>query len=401
MAKSRANAGATTMKTSKSSTGAEIVPVSFDRRRLAGLRRWVVKIGSSLLTDTGKGIDRARIAAWAEGIAKLRGGGHDVVLVSSGAIAEGISRLDLAARPQSVNELQAAAAVGQMGLIEAWERALQTHGLHTALVLLTHEDLSDRRRYLNARATLRTLLQYQVVPVVNENDTVATDEIRFGDNDTLAALVSNLVEADGLVLLTDRAGLHEADPAVDSKAPLVRCARAEDSALDLMAGASPGGLGRGGMLTKLRGARLAARAGALTLIADGREMEVMQRLVRGEELGTLLVADRPRIDARKQWIAGQLQTHGALILDAGAVNVLINHGRSLLPVGVVGTRGEFMRGDVVVCEDEGGRAIARGLVNYSAEETLRIMGEPSDRIREILGYQGEPELVHRDNLVLV
>ncbi|MEE9253589.1 MAG: glutamate 5-kinase [Pseudomonadales bacterium] len=365
------------------------------------MRRWVVKIGSSLLTDTGRGIDRERIARWAAGMAELKRTGHDVVLVSSGAIAEGISRLDLATRPQSVSELQAAAAVGQMGLIEAWERAFQQHGLHTALVLLTHEDLSDRSRYLNARSTLRTLLRLGVVPVVNENDTVTTDEIRFGDNDTLGALVANLVEADGLVLLTDREGLHERDPALDANARLVRCARADDTALDLMAGTSPGDLGRGGMLTKLRGARMAARAGALTLIADGTEPDVLQRLVRGEELGTLLVADQPRLDARKQWIAGQLQTRGALILDAGAVDVLINHGRSLLPVGVSGTRGEFSRGDVVVCEDEEGREIARGLVNYSAPETLRIIGEPSHRIGEILGYQGEPELVHRDNLVLV
>ncbi len=389
------------MTTSRSSTVADLIPVQFDRHQLAALRCWVVKIGSSLLTDTGKGIDRERIARWAEGLAELRRAGRDVVLVSSGAIAEGVSRLDLAARPETVNELQAAAAVGQMGLIEAWERAFQAHGLHTALVLLTQEDLSDRSRYLNARATLRTLLRFGVIPVVNENDTVATEEIRFGDNDTLGALVANLVEADALVLLTHTAGLHERDPAHDPEAALVRCARADDSALDLMAGASPGGLGRGGMLTKLRGARMAARAGALTLIADGREAEILQRLVRGEELGTLLVADQRRLDARKQWIAGQLQTRGALILDAGAVNVLINHGRSLLPVGVVGTRGEFARGDVVVCEDESGGEVARGLVNYSTEETLRIIGEPSDRIREILGYQGEAELVHRDNLVLV
>lgn len=386
---------------SKPSIATELTLVEFDRGRLQPLKRWVVKIGSSLLTQTGRGIDRARIGDWAAGIAELKAAGHDVVLVSSGAIAEGISRLDLAARPETVSELQAAAAVGQMGLIEAWERAFQQHGLHTALVLLTHDDLSHRSRYLNARSTLRTLLRLGVVPVVNENDTVATEEIRFGDNDTLGALVANLVEADGLVLLTDRTGLHERDPALDPGAALVRSARASDSALDLMAGSSPGGLGRGGMLTKLRGARIAARAGALTLIADGTERKVLQRLVRGEELGTLLVADRPRLDARKQWIAGQLQTRGALILDTGAVNVLVNHGRSLLPVGVIGTRGDFSRGDVVVCEDEGGREIARGLVNYSAEETLRIIGEPSDRIREILGYQGEAELVHRDNLVLV
>ena len=389
------------MTTSKSFTAADLVAVEFDRSKLQALRRWVVKIGSSLLTDTGRGIDRERIAHWAAGMAELRRSGHDVVLVSSGAIAEGIRRLDLAKRPDSVNELQAAAAVGQMGLIEAWERAFQRHGLHTALVLLTHEDLSDRSRYLNARTTLRTLLRLGVVPVVNENDTIATDEIRLGDNDTLGALVANLVESDGLVLLTDRAGLHERDPALDADAPLVRCARADDTALDLMAGASPGGLGRGGMLTKLRGARMAARAGALTLIADGTEPEVLQRLVQGEELGTLLIADQPRLVARKQWIAGQLQTRGALILDSGAVDVLMNHGRSLLPVGVVGTRGEFVRGDVVVCEDEAGREIARGLVNYATQEALRIIGEPSDRIRQILGYQGEPELVHRDNLVLV
>jgi glutamate 5-kinase len=368
-------------------------------RSLADARRWVVKIGSALLTGDGRGLDGAGIARWAGELAALRRAGAEVVLVSSGAVAEGVVRLGLARRPESIHELQAAAAVGQMGLIQVWESAFARHGLHTALVLLTHDDLSDRARYLNARSTLRTLLGHGVVPVVNENDTVATEEIRFGDNDTLAALVTNLVEADALVLLTDQDGLRERDPRQDPGAPRVGVARAGDPALDAMAGGG-GRLGRGGMATKLRAARLAARSGASTCILDGRRAGALAAVADGTVDGTLLVAEEARLAARKRWIAGQLQTRGTLVIDAGAVQVLRERGRSLLPVGVRAVHGRFARGEVVVCVDEAGREIARGLVNYSSEETERIRGQASGRIGEVLGYAGEPELIHRDDLVL-
>jgi glutamate 5-kinase len=362
---------------------------------VADARRRVVKFGSSLLTQDGEGLDVAAIERFAGVLAALDG---ELVVVSSGAVAAGLPRLGMKERPESVGELQAAAAVGQMGLIQAWETAFARHGRHTALVLLTHEDVADRTRYLNARNTLRTLLRRGVVPVINENDTVATEEIRFGDNDTLAALVTNLVEADMLALVTDIDGLRERDPRGAPEARRVVAARAADTRLDAMVGDGPGRVGRGGMTTKLRAARLAARSGATTLIVDGRRGGPL-RLAHGEA-GTLLVPDRARMAARKRWIAGQLQTRGELVLDAGAVRVLREAGRSLLPVGVLAVRGDFARGEVVLCRDEEGREIARGLVNYSSEEALRILGCASDAIAHRLGYAAEPELVHRDNLVL-
>jgi glutamate 5-kinase len=371
------------------------------RAAIAASRRWVVKIGSALLTANGQGVDRAGIERWTAQIAALQEGGCEVVLVSSGAVAEGSARLGFRQRPRKIHELQAAAAVGQMGLIEAYESAFQRHGLRTALVLLTHDDLSHRERYLNARATLRTLAELGVVPVINENDTVATEEIKFGDNDTLAALVTNLVEAEVLVLLTDRGGLHESDPRLDASAPIVSFAPASDRRLDSMAGTTPGILGRGGMVTKLSAARVAARSGAMTVIADGRTPDVVVRLWRGESIGTLLVGDLEPLDARKRWIAGQLRTKGELVLDDGAVRVLRTAGRSLLPVGVTATRGKFERGDVVLCVDATGAAIAKGLINYSSVETARILGANSEQIETRLGFVAEPELVHRDNLVLL
>jgi glutamate 5-kinase len=371
------------------------------RARLPAARRWVVKIGSALLTDDGQGIDAAGIERWAGQIAALQSEGCQVALVSSGAVAEGSVRLGLRQRPRRIHELQAAAAVGQMGLIQAYETAFQRYGLRTALVLLTHEDLSHRERYLNARATLQTLGELGVVPVINENDTVATDEIRFGDNDTLAALVTNLLQADVLVLLTDLAGLHQTDPRLDASAPLISFSHASDERLDAMAGTSPGVLGRGGMVTKLAAARFAARSGAMTVIANGRETDVILRLRRGDPLGTLLAADLEPLVARKRWIAGQLRTRGEVVLDDGAVRVLKTAGRSLLPVGVTATRGKYERGDVVLCVDASGHAIAKGLINYSSAETALILGANSDEIEARLGLVAEPELVHRDNLVLL
>ncbi len=371
------------------------------RVRVKLARRWVVKIGSSLLTADGRGIDHAGIARWSSQIAELRRLGCQVALVSSGAVAEGCSRLGFAERPHSIHELQAAAAVGQMGLIQAYETALKRHDLHTALVLLTHEDLSDRRRYLNARSTLRTLLDLGVVPVINENDTVATDEIKFGDNDTLAALVTNLIEADVLVLLTDRDGLHVSDPRLDPEAPVLAYAEANDPKLDAMAGQEAGGLGRGGMLTKLAAARLAARSGAVTLIANGRAEDVLLKALGDSPPGTLLGAVLEPLDARKRWIAGQLKIKGRLVLDDGAVKVLREAGRSLLAVGVVESSGEYLRGDVVLCVDSRGSDVAKGLINYPSTETDRILGCSSDEIESRLGYVEEPELVHRDNMVLV
>ena len=363
-------------------------------------RRWVVKIGSALLTNNGRGLATDAIETWVEQITALKKTGRELLLVSSGAVAEGMTRLGWTQRPHALYELQAAAAVGQMGLIQAYESRFQRFGLHTAQVLLTHDDLANRQRYLNARSTLRTLLKLNVIPVVNENDSVTTEEIRFGDNDTLAALVANLVEADLLVLLTDQAGLYDSDPRTNPDAVLVRELQAGDPALVSMAADSGGVLGRGGMLTKARAAALAARSGTLTVIAGGQEPDILQRIAADEVVGTRLYPASVPLAARKQWLAGQLQVKGHLTLDEGAMNVLRSAGRSLLPVGVTRVEGQFERGDLVVCHGPHGGEIARGLVNYSITESRKIIGHPSRQIEEILGYVDEPELIHRDNLVL-
>lgn len=373
--------------------------VSTARKKLTRARRWVVKIGSSLLTNNGQGLDTAAIAGWVDQLAALQAEGVEIVLVSSGSVAEGMTRLGWTERPVELNRLQAAAAVGQMGLVQTYEENFKRHALHTAQILLTHDDLSHRNRYLNARATLKTLLALGVVPIVNENDTVVTDEIRFGDNDTLAALVANLIEADGVVLLTDQTGLFTADPRTNPEAELIYEARAEDDAIQAVAGGG-GKLGRGGMATKVRAARLAARSGAVTLIASGKERQVLARIRQGEQVGTLLVPERTPMAARKQWLAGHLQARGTLVLDAGAVAAVQNRGKSLLPAGVRCLTGSFTRGEMVVMTDEAGTVIARGLVNYDADDALKIIGQPSQRIQVLLGYISEEELVHRDNLVL-
>ena len=361
---------------------------------------WVVKIGSALVTNEGRGVDRDEVRVWVDQMAALRRQGIDTVLVSSGSIAEGMSRLGIGRRPEALFELQALAAVGQMGLTQVFESCFQDHGMHTAQILLTQDDVSDRTRYLNARSTLRSLIRYGVVPVINENDTVSTDDIRLGDNDTLAGLVTNLVEADLLLILTDQDGLYTADPRRSPDATLVTDALAGDPALEAMAGEG-GALGRGGMHTKLNAARLAARSGTPTRIACGREPEVLARIAGGEPLGTLLTPGAARLAARKQWLAGQLKVDGRLDLDEGAAKVLRESGRSLLAVGVRGVRGNFERGAFVACFDPQGRETARGLVNYSAAETRNIMGHASTCIASLLGYVDEPELIHRDNLVLM
>ncbi|HZR02907.1 MAG TPA: glutamate 5-kinase [Burkholderiales bacterium] len=361
----------------------------------------VVKVGSSLVTNDGHGLDHTALARWAEQIAELKRRGRHVLLVSSGAVAEGMQRLGWRKRPKQLHELQAAAAVGQMGLIQAYESCFRKHGLHAAQVLLTHDDLSDRKRYLNARSTLRTLLDLNVIPVINENDTVSTDEIKFGDNDTLAALVTNLVEANALVILTDQQGLYTADPRQDPTATLVSQASAGDPVLERMAGGVGSALARGGMITKILAAKRAARSGAHTIIASGREPAVLLRLVDGEAIGSQLIAQMPTLTARKQWMADHLQVRGRLLLDAGAARVVREEGKSLLPVGVSDVSGEFERGEVVSCLDPSGREIARGLVNYSASETRRILRAPTSEIEARLGYIEEPELIHRDNLVLL
>jgi glutamate 5-kinase len=373
--------------------------VTASRDKLQKARRWVVKIGSALLTNDGQGLDAEAISRWVDQLAALRAQGMEIVLVSSGAVAEGMTRLGWAVRPKELNRLQAAAAVGQMGLVQAYEANFQRHGTHTAQILLTHDDLTNRNRYLNARATLKTLLEMGVVPVVNENDTVVTDEFRFGDNDTLAALVANLIEADAVILLTDQLGLYTADPRFDPEAELVSEARAEDESLVAIAGGG-GKLGRGGMATKVRAAKLAARSGAVTLIASGREENVLLRLKQGDLLGTLLVPERTPMAARKQWLAGHLQARGTLVLDAGAVVALTERGKSLLPAGVRSLSGAFTRGEMVLITDEAGKVVARGLANYGAEDARKIMGKPSALISAALGYISEEELVHRDNLVL-
>ena len=370
------------------------------RQQITTSRRWVVKIGSALLTNEGRGLNQAGIATWVEQLAALRQRGIEIVLVSSGAVAEGMSRLGWSKRPSALHEQQAAAAVGQMGLVQAYESCFQRFGLHTAQVLLTHDDLSNRHRYLNARSALRTLLDLGVVPVVNENDTVVTDEIRFGDNDTLGALVANLIEAELLVILTDQRGLCDKDPRQHPDAKLIHETSVMTPGLESMASGSGGALGRGGMLTKVRAARLAARSGSATVIAAGREENVLIKVAEGEQIGTLFIPDTEPLLARKQWLAGHLQVRGRVILDAGAVKVLRESGKSLLPVGVKGISGDFGRGEMVSCVDESGAEVARGLVNYSAQETLKIQGQPSHRIEQLLGYVDEPELIHRDNLIL-
>ena len=368
---------------------------------LKSARRLVVKVGSSLVTNQGQGLDQAAIARWAAQIAQLRTRTKEVVLVSSGAIAEGMQRLGWTKRPHAMHELQAAAAVGQMGLVQVYETCFREHGLHTAQVLLTHADLADRQRYLNARSTLRTLLALGVVPIINENDTVVTDEIRFGDNDTLAALVTNLIEADCLVILTDQAGLYTRDPREDSAAELVREARAGAPELEDMCGKAGSHIAKGGMLTKVLAAKRAARSGAHTVIASGHEPEVLLRLAEGEAIGTQLVAETMPIAARKQWLADHLQVNGNLLLDAGAMRALVEDGKSLLPIGVKSIEGAFERGAVVACLSPEGKELARGLVNYGANEARRILGKPSSEILSVLGYVDEPELIHRDNLVLL
>lgn len=368
---------------------------------IANSKRLVVKVGSSLVTNSGAGLDHQAIATWAAQIAALKAMGREVVLVSSGAIAEGMQRLGWKKRPSAVHELQAAAAVGQMGLVQVYESCFRKHGLHTAQILLTHDDLADRKRYLNARSTLRTLLELNVIPIINENDTVITEEIRFGDNDTLGALVTNLIDADALVILTDQTGLYSADPRKDPTATLVGEARAGDPALETMAGGAGSDIGSGGMLTKILAAKRAARSGAHTVIAWGREPDVLIRLAQGESIGTQLIAGEMKTVARKQWLADHLQVGGKLTLDDGAVNALRKEGKSLLPIGVTAISGDFERGEVVTCLDAKGREIARGLVNYSAQETQRILRRASTEIESVLGYVDEPELIHRDNLVLL
>ena len=375
---------------------------------LASARRIVVKVGSSLVTNEGRGLDEVAIGEWCRQLAMLsRGdaetgldGRREVIMVSSGAIAEGMKRLGWTKRPHEVNELQAAAAVGQMGMAQMYETKLREHHLSSAQVLLTHADLADRERYLNARSTLLTLLQYHVLPVINENDTVVTDEIKVGDNDTLGALVANLVEADLLIILTDQRGLYTADPRKDPAAELVQEARAGDPALERMAGGAGSSIGKGGMLTKIVAARRAAGSGASTVIAWGREPDALLRLARGERIGTLLVAPTQKTQARKQWMVDQLQLRGAVVVDDGAADKLRDEGKSLLPIGMTQVQGVFSRGDVIAVRDITGAEIGRGLANYSSAEARLLCRKPSSEINHLLGYSAEPEMVHRDNMVL-
>jgi glutamate 5-kinase len=367
---------------------------------LASARRIVVKVGSSLVTNEGRGVDAEAIGNWSRQLAALAQGGREVVMVSSGAIAEGMKRLGWATRPKELHELQAAAAVGQMGLVQMYETQLSSYGMASAQVLLTHADLADRERYLNARSTLLTLLQLKVIPVINENDTVVNDEIKFGDNDTLGALVANLVDADALIILTDQRGLYSADPRREPTARFIDHATAGDPELERMAGGVGSSIGRGGMITKILAAKRAAGSGASTVIAWGREPDVLIRLAAGESIGTHLDARTPKLAARKQWMADHLQMRGSVNVDEGAVIKLRDEGKSLLPIGVVEVTGEFARGDVIAVRSPTGVEIARGLANYSAAEARLIARKPSSQIEGLLGYANEPELIHRDNLVL-
>ena len=367
---------------------------------LRDARRIVIKVGSSLVTNEGRGLDEVAIGEWSRQISVLVRQGREVIMVSSGAIAEGMKRLGWTSRPHEIHELQAAAAVGQMGLAQMYETRLREHGLGSAQVLLTHADLADRERYLNARSTLLTLLKLGVVPVINENDTVVNDEIKFGDNDTLGALVANLVEADALIILTDQKGLYTADPRKDSGAKLVHEAQAGDPALEAMAGGAGSSIGRGGMLTKILAAKRAAGSGASTVIAWGREPDALLRLAQGEAIGTLLVAQTAKNHARKQWMADHLQLRGSVTVDAGAAAKLLKEGKSLLPIGMTAVEGEFSRGDVIAVRDVRGTEIARGLANYASSEARLICRKPSSEFEKLLGYTAEPEMLHRDNLVL-
>lgn len=369
-----------------------------DRQRLAEARRWVIKVGSALLTDDGRGLDASMVKQLAGQLAALRSQGREVVLVSSGAIVAGLARLNLAERPHEVHLSQAAAAVGQSALVRAYEEHLSPHGVTTAQILLSHADVRARDRYLNARSTLSTLLDMAVLPIVNENDTVVTDEIRLGDNDTLAALVANLVDADALLILTDQDGLMDSDPRETATAQLIQSADVHDPALDDIAGTGSA-LGRGGMATKLSAARLAARSGTGTVIANGRHADVIDEVVGGAPIGTFLQTHRQPQSARKQWLASLLHAKGALVLDDGAVKSVSQQGRSLLPIGIVEVSGEFQRGDLVSCVDSTGRERARGLVNYASNEAVALKGKGSADIEAILGYRGEEEMIHRDNLV--
>jgi glutamate 5-kinase len=367
---------------------------------LRDARRVVVKVGSSLVTNDGRGLDEVAIGEWCRQMAHLIRDGREVIMVSSGAIAEGMKRLGWAVRPTAIQELQAAAAVGQMGLAQMYETKLKLNGLGSAQVLLTHADLADRERYLNARSTLLTLLKHGVVPVINENDTVVNDEIKFGDNDTLGALVANLVEADALVILTDQKGLFTADPRNNPSATFVHEASAGDAALEAMAGGAGSSLGRGGMITKILAAKRAAGSGASTVIAWGREPNALIRLTQGEAIGTLLIAQTQKKQARKQWMADHLQLRGSVVVDPGAVLKVRDEGKSLLPIGMVQVEGDFSRGDVIAIRDDAGIEIARGLANYSSSEARLICRKPSTEIEKLLGYAAEPEMLHRDNLVL-
>jgi len=368
---------------------------------LRDARRIVVKVGSSLVTNEGRGLDEVAIGEWCRQLSALVREGREVIMVSSGAIAEGMKRLGWSSRPHEIHELQAAAAVGQMGLAQMYETRFRAHGLGSAQVLLTHADLADRERYLNARSTLLTLLKLGVVPVINENDTVVNDEIKFGDNDTLGALVANLVEADALIILTDQKGLYTADPRKDPAAQFVHEAQAGDPALEAMAGGAGSSIGRGGMITKILAAKRAAGSGASTVIAWGREPEALLRLAGGEAIGTLLVAPTQKNQARKQWMADHLQLRGAVVVDAGAAAKLLEEGKSLLPIGMTSVEGEFARGDVIAVRNAQGEEIARGLANYASSEARLIARKPSSEFEKLLGYAAEPEMLHRDNLVLM
>lgn len=368
---------------------------------LRDARRIVVKVGSSLVTNEGRGLDESAIGEWCRQMALLVQSGREVIMVSSGAIAEGMKRLGWSKRPHAIHELQAAAAVGQMGLAHMYETKLRENGLRSAQVLLTHADLTDRERYLNARTTLLTLLKLGVLPVINENDTVVNDEIKFGDNDTLGALVANLVEADALVILTDQKGLFTADPRQNPNAQFVHEAKAGDPALEMMAGGAGSSIGRGGMLTKILAAKRAAGSGASTVIAWGREPDVLMRLIQRESIGTLLVAQTRKSQARKQWISDHLQLRGAVTVDAGAAAKLRGEGKSLLPIGMTAVFGDFSRGDVIAVRDAEGQEVARGLANYASGEARLLCRKPSGEFEKLLGYTAEPEMVHRDNMVLI
>jgi glutamate 5-kinase len=368
---------------------------------LKKVRRVVVKIGSSLISSKRHGLDEKRLAAYASEAARLRKSGREIVLVSSGAIVSGLEKLGVRDRPKGLREKQAAAAVGQCRLMWAYEKSFDARGLKVGQVLLTQEDLRDRKRFLNSRNTLSTLLELGVIPIINENDTVAVEEIQFGDNDHLAASVAHLVDADLLIILSDVEGLYTENPRRNPEARLISTIAEITPEIEARAETTAGEEGVGGMASKILAAKKVAALGVPTVIASGREPRVLSRILQGDSIGTIVLPRDQRLNSRKHWIAHTLPSKGRLVLDDGAVEAIVRRGKSLLPAGIRGVEGRFEAGDAVTCADRTGREVAKGLINYASPEMTRIQGAHTADLQKILGRKDYDEAIHRDNLVIL